>query len=148
MSSDTKKPAIKFFYIFANDIEKMREFYTGILGLSEASYANDQDFGWINYNMDGFEFMVFNTDKPIPFHTEWQGQPGYPGGTGYLPSWSVFIDNSCFEAVAQKCKDAGLKLFGDKPEWRQDSYWGFTVADPMGNTVELYTFQPKTDEPR
>lgn len=143
MSLEQKKPAIKFFFIFANDVDKMREFYTGILGLNEVSYMNDPDFGWINYGMDGFEFMVFKTDKPIPIHSEWQGQPGYPGGTGYLPSWSVFIDNSCFESVVQKCRDAGLKLFSDKPEWRQDSYWGFTVADPMGNTVELYTLQPK-----
>lgn len=147
MGEEIKKPAIKFFYIFANDVEKMREFYTGTLGLAEASYMNDPDFGWINYSMDGFEFMVFRTDKQIPVLSQWQGQPGYPGSTGYLPSWSVFIDNSCFEAVVQKCKDAGFKTFSDKPEWRQDSYWGFTVADPMGNTVELYTLQPKTDEP-
>lgn len=143
MSDEFKKPAIKFFYIFANDVITMRNFYTDILGLNEVSFYNDEKFGWVNYNMDAFEFMIFRIDKPIPTLTEWQGQPGYEGGTGYLPSWSVFIDHSCFEAVVQKCMTAGLKLFQEKPEWRQDSYWGFTVADPMGNTVELYTHQPK-----
>ncbi len=24
------------------------------------------------------------------------------------------------------------------PTWRQASYWGFTVLDPAGNTVEIY----------
>lgn len=147
MNQQQGKPAIKFFYIYANDLEKMRDFYTGILGLPELSCVIDPDFGWINYNMGGFEFMIFKTDKQIPVLSQWQGQPGYPGGTGYLPSWSVFIDNTCFESVVQKCKHAKLKTFSEVPEWRQDSYWGFTVADPMGNTVELYTTQPKTDEP-
>ena len=143
MDEKTKKPMIKFFYIFANDVETMRNFYSDILGLEEVSYMNDSGFGWINYNMGDFEFMVFRTDKPIPVISEWQAQPGYEGGTGYLPSWSIVIDNSCFEAVVKKCKDAGLKIFQEKPEWRQDCYWGFTVADPMGNTVEIFTYQSK-----
>lgn len=143
MGDEFKKPAIRFIYIFANDVEEMRKFYTGILGLTETSYLNEKDFGWINYGMGDFEFMIFRTDQKIPTLSEWQAQPGYEGGTGYLPSWSVFVDHSCFESVIQKCRDAGLKLFQEKPEWRQDCYWGFTVADPMGNTVEIYTQQPK-----
>jgi len=143
MDEKTKKPMVKFFYIFANDVETMRNFYSGILGLEEVSYMNDPGFGWINYKMGDFEFMVFRTDKPIPVISEWQAQPGYEGGTGYLPSWSIVIDNSCFESVVGKCKDAGLKIFQEKPEWRQDCYWGFTVADPMGNTVEIFTYQSK-----
>jgi hypothetical protein len=143
MENEIKKPAIKFFYIFANEIAPMRKFYTETVGLEEFCAIDDENFGYINYRMGDFEFMVFRTDQPIPVLGEWQGQPGYPGGTGYLPSWSIFVDNSCFEAVVKKCKDSGLKLFQEKPEWRQESYWGFTVADPMGNTVEIYTYQPK-----
>jgi catechol 2,3-dioxygenase-like lactoylglutathione lyase family enzyme len=146
MNEGIKKPAIKFIFIYANDVEQMRNFYTNILGLEEVCFINEGGFGYINYNMGGFEFMIFKTDKPIPIHQEWQAQPGYPGGTGYLPSWSVIIDKSCFESVVQKCRDAGLKTFSDKPEWRQESYWGFTVADPMGNTVEIYTPGPGESE--
>jgi hypothetical protein len=30
----------------------------------------------------------------------------------------------------------------DTPTWRQASYWGWTVRDPAGNTVEVY-WHPK-----
>jgi hypothetical protein len=40
-----------------------------------------------------------------------------------------------------RLREAGVRAFNEKPEWRRNSYWGYSVMDPMGNTVEVYTFQ-------
>jgi len=44
--------------------------------------------------------------------------------------------------LIEKIKLEGIPVFQGKPEFRQDAYWGFSVKDPMGNTVELY-YMPK-----
>jgi len=37
-------------------------------------------------------------------------------------------------------------MFNEEPEWRVDNYWGLTVKDPMGNTVEVYTIPKQKPE--
>jgi catechol 2,3-dioxygenase-like lactoylglutathione lyase family enzyme len=117
----------------------MRHFYSDLLGMKEVSYMNDEGFGWINYKCEGFEFMFFRAMNPMPVIEEWTWQPGYDGAEHNAISWAINIPEADFAATVERLKADGVKQFKDKPEWRQDSYWGFSVMDPMGNTVEVYT---------
>lgn len=129
---------IRFIFNFCNDIEEMRRFYSEIVGLQEVSYQNDDDWGWLVYQNEGFQFMWFRSDENLPVIDGWAAQPGYPGGEFAITSWSIEVPQEDFEEIVEKLKSAGVKLLSMKPEWRQDSYWGFTVMDPMGNTVEIF----------
>ena len=43
-----------------------------------------------------------------------------------------------YEATVQRIREAGFETREPHPTWRQDSYWGWTVRDPAGNTVEVF----------
>lgn len=140
----TEKPEINIRFIFnmCNDVESMRHFYTDLIGLKQGSFRNDKEWGWLVYKSEGFEMMFFRADKQLPVLREWAVQPGYEGGTLETTSWGIHIPEEMFGVVVGRLNSAGVKTFKDRAEWRQDSYWGFSVMDPMGNTVELYT-EPK-----
>ena len=140
--NEGKKPSLRFLYMIANDLKSIRHFYTDIIGLQENSYFEDEKFGWLSYHMGELEMDWFRADQPQPVTTEWSMQPGYPGGTKEMISWSIEIDEELFSVVIQKIKQEKYPIFQEEPEFRQDSYWGFSVMDPMGNTVELY-YVPK-----
>jgi len=61
------------------------------------------------------------------------------GGTLEVTSWSVEIREEDFGKTVERLRAAGVRAFNDEPEWRIDSYWGYTVLDPNGVTVEVYT---------
>jgi catechol 2,3-dioxygenase-like lactoylglutathione lyase family enzyme len=133
---------VKFIYNMCNDLEAMRTFYTDLVGLEQGSFRNDEEWGWLVYKSEGFEMMFFRAEKEISVRQEWACQPGYEGGTLEVTSWSIRIPEDAFPEVVSRVKSAGVRCLAEKPEWRQDCYWGFTAMDPMGNTVELYT-EPK-----
>lgn len=144
--AETAKPApkvnIKFIFSMCNDVEKMSEFYTKLLGMQEQAFMNDKEnkFGYLSYYCTGDVYlMFFSTETPAPQLTDWAWQPGYEGGNLMATSWAIEIPEEDYPATIKRLKDAGVKAFSENPEWRQDSYWGFSVADPQGNTVEVYT---------
>ncbi|MCX6645250.1 MAG: VOC family protein [bacterium] len=140
---------IRFLFAMCNDIPAMRKFYSDLLGMQEVSYMNDEGFGWLCYQCEGFQFMFFRTHGRIPLIENWTWQPGYEGGGFDALSWAVEIPETEFADYYRRLKDAGVKAFSEKPEWRQGSYWGYSVMDPMGNTVEVYTspkVKPDSDE--
>ena len=134
----TPEVRMPFIYNFCNDVEAVRDFYVRLLGMAEASYQNTEQFGWLNIAAGGFEFMYFRVDDPLP-KREFAGQPGDGGGPGLHTSWSVLIPESAFETTCQRLREANVPSMTPTPTWRQDSYWGITVMDPAGNTVEVYT---------
>jgi predicted lactoylglutathione lyase len=139
---EIKKANLTFLYLLANDLKALRHFYSDLLDMKENSYYEDEKFGWLSYHQEGLEMDWFRAEKPIPIIEEWAMQPGYPGGTKEVISWSIEIDESVFPSLIEKIKLEGIPVFQEKPEFRQDTYWGFSVKDPMGNTVELY-YMPK-----
>ncbi|HXK52169.1 MAG TPA: VOC family protein [Caldisericia bacterium] len=134
-----------FLYFFANDLPSMRHFYTDILGLNECNYFEDSQFGWLCYQMESFQMMWFRSSTKIPILNDWADQPGYSKGILEVPSWSIQMNETQFQDTINTIKEEGYPIFQDAPELRQDSYWGFTVRDPMGNTVELYYIPKKTE---
>lgn len=130
------KANVRFVYNFCNDLAAMRRFYTGLLGLDEAGYSEDHRY--LAYRSEGFQLMFFRPDAEVPVKKGWADQPTYEGGSEYVTSWSVEVPEEEFAAAVERLRAAGVESFAAEPDWRVDSYWGFTVKDPMGNTVEVY----------
>lgn len=134
---------VRFLFNVCNDIDAIRHFYTDILGMQEKAYMNEENFGWLNYQSDGFEFMFFRADKEIPVITEWASQPGWEGGTLETTSWGMMMPFDQFKAAYEKMKEEDVPTYKSEPEWRHESYWGISVMDPMGNTIEIGSFPKK-----
>ncbi|HEY3321787.1 MAG TPA: VOC family protein [Planctomycetota bacterium] len=135
----TPKVNIRFLYSYCNDLEATRRFYTECLGMQEQSYANDKEFGWINYKCDGLEYMFFRVDdQTLPMPQGFAAQPGGGGGARPVPSWSIQVPESAYEQTIGNLQMAGFPSNQRHPLWLQDSYWGYVVMDPAGNTVEVF----------
>jgi catechol 2,3-dioxygenase-like lactoylglutathione lyase family enzyme len=131
-------PKINFIYNSCNDLEAMRTFYSGLIGMKELSWRAGEQ-GWLVYDCGTIQFMIFPAGYELPVLEDWGMQPGWAGGKLEVPSWSIVVDEAEFPATVQRLIDAGVPCFSDVPQWCQDSYWSFPVRDPMGNTVEVHT---------
>lgn len=126
---------LRFLYIFCNDIDAMRHFYSDLFQLEEIYYAPGVN-GGLAYKCDELQFTIFPAKSSVPISPEWHCQPGWQGGTQLGTSWSI-VSNSLedFSATLDRLMRAQIPAFFDKPHWL--GYWSFPVKDPMGNTVEL-----------
>lgn len=145
-SNDGPQVRIKYIYTYANDLDAMRVFYTELLGMKEGAFRNDEQWGWLTYDCGGFQLMFFRSEPPhgpVPVETRWAQQPGWNDGEvrdgAQIFSWSVLVPESAFAETVARLIAAGIETYFDKPQWFQDSYWGFPLRDPMGNTVEIYS---------
>jgi len=136
---ETPDVYIPFIYVICNDIDEMRKFCKDGLGMEEVSYMNTDTFGWLCYQCRGFQLMFFRAEKALPVHDKFTMQPGWEGGEIETISWSVGIPEVNFAETVKRLKEMGYRTFSDEPHWYQDSYWGFPVLDPMGNTIEVFT---------
>jgi hypothetical protein len=129
---------LRFVYCFCRDIGSVRRFYTELLGMSELGCMDTEEFGWVGYDSQGMQLMFFRWDDGPDPAEGWAWQPGDGAGELPLMSFSVEIPGDECEALVAAVRDAGLETMTGVPTWRQESYWGWTVRDPAGNTVELY----------
>jgi len=153
MSEKAPKPEprvnLKFMFSLCNDVDKMRHFYTDILGMQENAYykAEDGSFGYLSFLcVGGIEMDFFYIGKEVPLLSEWAWQPGYEGGSIPVTSWAIEIPADDFTTTVKRLQDAEVKSFSKNPVWRLDSYWGFTVMDPQGNTIEVYSMPEEKPE--
>jgi catechol 2,3-dioxygenase-like lactoylglutathione lyase family enzyme len=130
---------VRFVYNFCGDLPAVRHFYTDLLGMAENNY--DEEQGWLVYKSEGFELMFFRGESVASPGKEWAVQPGGGSGTAEVTSWSVEVPEAEFGATVQRLLEAGVPLQGDAkaPDWRQGCYWGITVMDPAGITIEVYS---------
>ena len=70
------KANIRFLYTFCNDVKLIRAFYTDLLGMTEASFMDTEDFGWLAYQCEGLQYMFFRADSELPHEHRWAEQPG------------------------------------------------------------------------
>lgn len=145
--ADAPKVNIRFLYAWCNDINDTRKFYTNLLGLLETSAVDNKEFGWLCYQCTGMQFMFFRAEQKLAIEQRWADQPGEmaPGAVPIM-SFSIEIPADDFKATVRRLSDARVKAAAKYPTWRQSSYWGWTVKDPMGNTVEVYCTPKVTPE--
>ena len=79
-----------------NDVAEMKKFYTGLLGMQEVAFMDEEEFGWLCYQCEGFQFMFFKTHGKVPVLSDFTWQPGWGGGRpaaagapAALPVWLV-----------------------------------------------------------
>lgn len=138
MPETTARARLRYLFHFANDVAAMRRFYVDLLGLPEQAFEDQPGFGWLCVDAGGFEAMWFRADTRIEPATTFAAQPGWAGGTREVTSLGVEIPAARFADVHRALVATGAPLFRPVPEWRQGSYWGLSVLDPMGMTVEVY----------
>jgi catechol 2,3-dioxygenase-like lactoylglutathione lyase family enzyme len=141
-----EKPALnlRFLYAFCNDVAAMRRFYTELLGMSEGNFMDSEQWGWLTCRSEGLELMFFRLDGKTPVAQGWAWQPG---GTveDAVPrmSFSVQVPWPQYADTVKRLRNGAVRTQSEHPVWRQQSYWGWTVADPMGNTIEVYSTPPE-----
>ena len=138
MTQDPAKARVRFLFHVCNDVAAVRRFYVELLGMEQASFMDKPEFGWLSVDAGGFEMMWFRAETPLAVPTEFASQPGWPGGTRDVTSWAVQIPEDRFADVHRALVAEGARMFAPLPEWRQGSYWGLSVLDPAGATVEVY----------
>ena len=138
MTDGRPQVALGCIYVSCNDIAAMRRFYVELIGLAEQSYSDEGEYRWLVCSSRGFELMFFAAAAQIPVQAGWHAQPGWEGGEVEGISWSIEVPSELYAATVAKLKAADVPCFFEQPRWLMDSYWGFPVKDPMGNTVEVF----------
>jgi len=128
------QPGVKFLYLFCDDLQAMRHFYSYLLGLNEIYYSEEPD-GTVAYDCDGLQFTIIFNAAAQKAPSGWGWQPGWQTGNRPIISWSIVLTEGAFQTAVQNLKGAGVNAFYEAPQWQ--NYWSFPVKDPMGNTVEI-----------
>ncbi len=149
IEKDIPKVNVRFIFNMCNDVEAMRNFYSDLLGMAEDAFYSTEEFGWVSYPCEGVYLMFFYGGEDVVEHSDWAWQPGYEGGSLPVSSWAIEIPEQDFAATIKRLQESEIRTFSEAPQWRQESYWGFSVMDPMGNTIEVYTSpkeKPESEE--
>lgn len=135
---------VRFLYAFCNDVNAMRRFYTELLAMKEGTFLDTENWAWVTYKSEGFEIMFFRWDHPLPVEERWAWQPGEAKVESVpLISFSLHYAWPQFMEAVKRLQQGAVRAQTEKPTWRQGSYWGWTIADPMGHTIEVYSTPPK-----
>jgi len=129
-------PHYSTLFIYVNDINDMRDFYTDIIGMEETFFDNDR--GWLTYDSNGLQLVMIRAAAPLPVNEDWAKCPGYAdSGEAEIPSWVLTIPDIRFDVVIQHLKDGKAPLLGDIQE-PQPGHRQVMTRDPMGTNIEVY----------
>ncbi len=132
----TMKLSSPFIFHLCNDIDKVRFFYTELLGLHELEYKKDT---YVDYKFKETTIMFSAKENILSgiknFNSKHQNE--------FEPfSWSIEVTEDLFPVIVNKLCKAGIKTIQKVPAWNHDGYWSFSVLDPMGNNIQIY-MEPK-----
>jgi catechol 2,3-dioxygenase-like lactoylglutathione lyase family enzyme len=120
-----------FTYMFCNNLERMKWFYTEILHLN-----------LIWESTTSIAFKIGQHQLSIDFHEDFDPltpafsiQPGWEGGTVPRIGWSIECDKENFNEIVRSVIHHGITSYFNEPEWK--GYWSFPILDPMNNTIEI-----------
>lgn len=122
-------------FILCNSIEAMRGFYVKLLGMEE-SYCIEGEY--LDVNTAGIQLLFFKHETEVLVPSGWSWQPGWEGGIETRPSFSVRVPEEEFPGLVERIRELHIPRYNEYPEWRNNGYWGYTIKDPMGLTLELF----------
>lgn len=122
-----------FTYIFCNDLEKMKWFYTEIVHLNLIWDSKESIAFKIGEHQLSIDFNE-NFDPPT---ADFAIQPGWIGGSQPRTSWSLECDKDDFNEIFRSVRSNEITLYYTEPEWVGNGYWSFPILDPMNNTIEI-----------
>ncbi len=117
---------------WCNDVAALRHFYGEVLQLNETFYRNDDQHGWLTYQVDRMQLVFMRSSTPLPLSPDWAKQPGYAGGSAEVDSVLLVVDASAFQALVTRLKAANIPM-----NTQVDANYQCVVRDPMGWTVEI-----------
>ncbi len=136
-------PQLGSLFLMCNDVSAIKAFYGDALKLKTIGSPEE---GYLDVDI-GIHLTYFKGDYELPVQKDWAWQPGYQGGSANVMSWTIKFSEADFRNIVTSLKTQKVEHLKELPEWRLNSYWGLTVKDPMGYTVELYTVPDKKPEP-
>jgi extradiol dioxygenase family protein len=119
------------------DLEKAREFYSGILGCSTGRESNN----WIDFNFFGHQIvahLVDSEDHPASSCNEVDGHAVPATHFGIILDWGLFGE------FVIKLKRAGVDFVIDpyvRFEGRKGEQSTLFIRDPSGNYLEFKAFR-------
>lgn len=128
-------PQIRVHTLFrwCNDIAAMRHFYSEVLQLNETFYRDDEQHGWLTYQVDSVQLVFMRVSSPLPLVPDWAKQPGYTGGNLEVDSLLLVVDNTdALQIFVARLQAANIPMNA-----KADSSYQCVVRDPMGWTVEI-----------
>jgi extradiol dioxygenase family protein len=137
------EPKINTLFYWCNNVAEMRDFYSGLLGLKETYFLDDEAHGWLTYSLQGVQVVFMRASQPLPVQVEWARQPGWLEGTQELPSLVLELTLEDFQQVVERFKAKGTHYFEPEPRGDEAKYLKQFVMDPMGFTIELYYQAPE-----
>lgn len=120
-----------FTYLFCNDLEKMKWFYSEVLYLELIWDLEDS----IAYKIGDHQLSI-TLDKSVQnLSKDFAIQPGWEGGTVPRTGWSLECDKKDFKVIIESILSLEITRYYNKPKW--NGYWSFPILDPMNNTIEI-----------
>ncbi|MBU9712313.1 VOC family protein [Evansella tamaricis] len=120
-----------FTYIFCNDLERMKWFYTKILHLNLIWDSKTS----IAFKIGEHQLSIeFNENFNI-LSSKFSNQPGWEGGTEPRTGWSLECDKEDFIEIVNSAIMNEIPAYYNEPNWK--GYWSFPILDPMNNTIEI-----------
>jgi uncharacterized protein len=134
MSAGADRPRFHL-AIPVDDIARAREFYGGVLGLSEGRSAD----AWVDWNFYGHQLVTHRA----PARDRDAGRNHVDGHEVPVPHFGLLLSTADFEALAERLKAAGvdfviepyLRFAGEPGE-----QWTMFLRDPAGNALEFKSF--------
>jgi len=133
---------IRFLHRLCDDVDAMRRFYGEGLGFKELHYRNDEEYGFVVFESEGFQFMFHRWDGRMEPQRGFAWQPGDAVGTEPRHSLGIHVPEEDWQPTVDRLKRMEVEAMTPEPTWRQESYWGWTLNDPLGETVEIW-YEPK-----
>jgi len=114
------------FFYWCNDIDKMRHFYSELLGLEETYYQNDSERGWYSCLAENIQLVCVRAGLPLPVRESWE----QPIDDENSPTWQIKLPMETLLTALNRLKTAGVQSIKS-----QDNT--IIVFDPMGSPIQL-----------
>lgn len=129
---------INTIFRWCNDVDTVRHFYTDCLELDETFYRNDDEHGWLTYQLGETQLVFTQTTESLDEPSAFAMNPAYEGGSTCDPSWVMKVDVAAFTDIVARIKQTSYPTYGDNPYSNRPGHLQFIVRDPLGLTLELY----------
>ncbi|MEO1289036.1 MAG: hypothetical protein AAFV93_14830 [Chloroflexota bacterium] len=115
------------------DVVPMRHFYTEILQLEETFFRNDDEHGWLTYQVGDVQLVFIRATDSLPIESSWAISPAHDGDKE-LDSWVIRVTEPIFTAVKERATKNNVPIY--EGEYDRDKH--LIVRDPMGMTIAIW----------
>lgn len=112
------------YFNICDNVEKIKNFYSGMLGLKETEYSENTS---VEYFKDGKRMIFYQNDKAFAMIS---GKLKSNSNNPKPFNWSIKADSDLFLKV--------FKILDNKQPVANEGYLTLEILDPMGNNISVY----------